>query len=750
MKVSKTILTLIVALAAGSAAAASAGTTAGTGINNVATASFDDPSTGTAAPAVNSNTVTTTVLPVIGFDIVYTDGSADGNTASTPATSADKTNILPGGTVNTPYSVVNNSNIDNYVVNLTADTTGSSTALPNVAPTAGAGGVQYFLADAAGNPTGPAITQVTLSNGGTIKIVQVLTVPSAATKAQQYSASPHGVAPAGGTGSGAYLAYDENTNGNNGDLEFSRATIYSPVLTPPLGPSTPVPTSPIVIPPTNPGTDPNNPNNPVSPPTTPTDPTDPSGTGYPDSAHPTTSIAVIGNDQNAYPLANQTSVTFSNNVHNGGALSDTVKLFPTDATGNPIGTNNGDGSFTVPAIGGNPGYKVTFTKLDNTALATATGSDGKVYPVLTVAAGGDSGYHVKIDYANPQTLPDPVAIAVTVGVSSGNKASTDPVNADTKSKDTIYPPGMFFGDDVSGVPTPAQVGPGNAAQTVDPSKSAAGAPVTAAGVNTDATAVFPMVITNPGEYNDSFTLTKTTIIMISTRGSTVSVPVRYVYADGSAVTQDTAGNYITKVVAANGSLKVYAVVDVPVNIAATTGTTGSNPEPSFTQTATGNYSGVQVIDNNDRIKVQYTGAISVAKTQSVRGSAFSAAAATARPGDALAYQIVATNNYNASVFNFKLKDNNATGGNAFTYTDFVSVNVILNGFTGQTPALASSNVYYSVDGGNTFTTTVPTPATVGTNGLQVAIDTDNSGTITAADQVPAGASITLTINTTVK
>ncbi len=67
MNISKKILILMVALAAGTAAAASAGTTAGTSIQNIATVNYIDPATGTAAAPIDSNTVTTTVLPVAGL-----------------------------------------------------------------------------------------------------------------------------------------------------------------------------------------------------------------------------------------------------------------------------------------------------------------------------------------------------------------------------------------------------------------------------------------------------------------------------------------------------------------------------------------------------------------------------------------------------------------------------------------------------------------------------------------------------------
>ena len=195
MKISKSALSLMLALAAGSAAAApltptavSAGTTAGKAIVNQASASFTDPTTGNAATPVTSNAVTTTVNPITGFDIVYSDGSADGTTATVPAASYDKADVVAGSTVITKYTVLNNSNIDGYVINLTADVatvnaTGSTVTLA-------AGGVQYFAVDSGGNPTGPALTKVTLANGAQQDIVQVITIPAAASRWRQVLGQP--------------------------------------------------------------------------------------------------------------------------------------------------------------------------------------------------------------------------------------------------------------------------------------------------------------------------------------------------------------------------------------------------------------------------------------------------------------------------------------------------------------------------------------------------------------------------------
>ncbi|UQN10159.1 hypothetical protein [Deinococcus sp. QL22] len=778
MNMNSRLIALMAALAAGSAAAATAGTTAGTTIQNVAQATFDNPDVpGTPATPITSNFVYSTVNAIAAFDIVYTDGSLDGNTATTPATSYDKANVLPGSTVTTPYTVVNNGNIDNFVVNLAADSTGTANAPASVV---------YYLASDTSFTT--PITLVTIPNGGQVDIVQRLTVPMSAVAGTTYSTSPHGTSAAGTISTTLpdttvvttpYVAKDERDNINppavapvNSDLQFTRATIYAPIITPPAAPITPL--SPVLIPPTTPGTPPADPNNPPSAPGTPTVPSDPTTPGYQDPNPPTgttptpggttpiTSIAISGNDQFAYPPAGVTQVTFNNNVRNGGAVTDVIQIFPTDpATGLPIGgTPTSAGVYTVSAVGtvGTsgyvPGYTVQFLSSTGAPLTMTTAPGGSVaYPSVSVISGSDVQYRTVVTYPDQALVAnaDPVSIPVPVGLSSTNKG-TAPTKADTFSTDTILPPGLLFGDSATPHPDPSLIGPGNTAQVVVPGTTAvpgvpaSGAPTT--NPASDPTAIFPMDIKNTGQYNDTYTLTKSTVKIFLNDGSSVDVPVRYVYASGAAVSTDTAGNFITNVVGANTTLTVYAVVDVPNNAKATTGTIGLNPNPVLNQPIVSNFSNSSYTDTNDQLKIGSTGTITMVKTQAVNSGAYSTANATPLPGDTLKYRIVATNSYNASIFNFKLVDSSAN--TAFTYTNFVTASVTLTGFGGQTPALASMTPYYSTNSGASFSSAVPTAAAVAAGGLTVAIDTDNSGTITVADVLPGSATITLDITTTVK
>ncbi|MFC6802271.1 hypothetical protein ACFQDE_11575 [Deinococcus caeni] len=250
MKRSTQLIALMAALAAGSASAA--GTLAGTTIENTATATFDDPNTGTPQNST-SNTVQTVVLPKPDFDVVYTtSGIADGNTLTT--TPVLTTGAVPGQVIETPYSLVNKGNTPLSIV-LNADTTGSA---------AGAT-VRYYLVNPDGSrgaeiPAGSAVP-VTADNPATtgvdegiVKIVQVITLPTdpaLITPTSVFGASPEGtvagtagadplVTPGNGYASGTTV--QEENKAVNTDLQFTRVTVYAPALdnNPNTNPGTPV------------------------------------------------------------------------------------------------------------------------------------------------------------------------------------------------------------------------------------------------------------------------------------------------------------------------------------------------------------------------------------------------------------------------------------------------------------------------------------------------------------------------------
>ena len=161
MKLNPKLLALMTALAAGAASAAppapnTTSTGAGVTISNTATATFTDPATNTAATPVQSNTVDTVVLPQPGFDIVYADGTNDGNTLGT--TTKTVTNATPGQSNSTDYYVVNNGNTP-LTVQVTANTSGSASgatvtyldASGNALPSSTTGGVTTYTVLAGGS-----------------------------------------------------------------------------------------------------------------------------------------------------------------------------------------------------------------------------------------------------------------------------------------------------------------------------------------------------------------------------------------------------------------------------------------------------------------------------------------------------------------------------------------------------------------------------------------------------------------------
>ena len=770
------ILSLMLALAAGSASAVSAGTTAGTSISNVATASFTDPATGTPATPVASTPVVTTVTALTGFDINYTAGTDDTSPTTGPFPSGyDKPNTpaLTAGVqtqVATTYTVVNNSNIDNYVVEIVP-----AVSTPSGSPALTAANVKYYKAGTTSFvpanelPVSPSTNKpyVVLNNGSQLDIVQVVTIPAGAAAGSQYSASPNGTAVAsagatntnypGGNGTtgvaaGApattYAAYAESSNQNtpgtpatNGDLEYTHITIATATLTP-KSPADTDPKTPAVTPPATPPTGPTPP--PTIPTTNPTynPPVNPAGT--PQNT-PGTVIVVdpVSGDQKAYPKsdadANPDVVTFVSDIKNGANVPDQVIIKP-DLSGLPAGT-------TIKVL----------DKAGNILTETSPGSGKYVVPydpanpATLTPAGGTATYQLVVTYPDSDSVtPDPV-ISVPVGIFSGVVVpSATPL---ATSNFTIYPPNLVFGDTQT---APAAPNPAPAVQqTVIPGAATS----VTSNSQTDSSAVFPMSVKNTGTYDEAYTLSAPAVVFKDASGANLpAATVTYYDSTGTAL---PAG--VTPIIPVGQTANFYAVVNVPATAAVTTGPAGSNPEPKLTQTATGNYSGDTATDINDYITVGYLSGsrIGVVKTQSVTPVAphanagvatpYAATPANAAPLDALNYRIVATNNYNGPVANFRLSDAAADIFGASKKVDFVSTKVSISGFTGT----ASTNLYYSTDGGATWAA-VPAPTTsaftptVNTNGLQFAVDTDNSNSITAADIVPAGASITVDIATTVK
>ena len=106
-----------------------------------------------------------------------------------------------------------------------------------------------------------------------------------------------------------------------------------------------------------------------------------------------------------------------------------------------------------------------------------------------------------------------------------------------------------------------------------------------------------MDLVNNGQYNDTFKLSATTTVPGAT--------VKYFYANGTELSKNTAGDYVSDVVGAGTELKVFAVIDVPAGTA-----TG---DYAVSQTATGYFSTIPLTDTNDIIRVTPFGKVGVAK-----------------------------------------------------------------------------------------------------------------------------------------
>lgn len=732
-------LTLLLALASGPALAS--GTTAGTVIQNTADATFIDPSTGNpvASPVV-SNTVSATVLPVAGVDFVYASPASLTNNDGFAFGAADlnyrRGAVIPGQAVTTTYTLLNNGNINGYVVTLNNVALNNPSGVP----------VQYFLASDTTFST--PLSTVTLPASGSVDIVQRVTVPLSSTPGTVISVSPYVTAAAGSVSGNPYPAADEKNNVNvpptpaaNFDLEPTDLTVITPVVyngpTPPANPAAPgtpgAPGSSVVTPPVSNAA---NPLNPVSAPGTPADPSDPSQPGRTDVSVPSTSIVISGNAQLAYPTAHLGGLpdvtTFSNvaaTPQNPSTPADTLSLFPTDGTGLPIGTNNGDGTFTLAL----PGGPVTVKFQDaagNPLPLLLNPSDGKIYPVLATPAGGGSvPYRTLLSLPNSYTVLDPVPVVLLVGADSALDAG---VKSSATTSDTVFPPAAAFGDvPASGnVPNPALIGPGNAAQSVTPgTPPAVGAPNPAA--TGDSTAVFPMLITNLGEYNDTFTLSGSVNVPL-TGGGSVVVPVRYVDANGTPLASGAAANsYVSPLVTANGSLTVYAVIDLPATASATSGT-----PLTVSQSATGNYSTIVMNDVNDQIVVASIGSATPVKSVN---------APSALPGADLTYTISAQNNYNVPLKNYVLRDANSAVTNVFTYATFKSVTVTLN-----TVLLNAGAAVYRFNGGAWQASNVPSVPLAAVTSVEVGVNTDGNLPMSAADLFPVGGQLSETLVVTVK
>jgi uncharacterized repeat protein (TIGR01451 family) len=109
-------------------------------------------------------------------------------------------------------------------------------------------------------------------------------------------------------------------------------------------------------------------------------------------------------------------------------------------------------------------------------------------------------------------------------------------------------------------------------------------------------------------------------------------------------------------------------------------------------------------------------------------------AAVALPGDQILYTVVAQNIGTGNLAQVVVSDPLPS------YTSFVSVSASISGFSGT--------VLYSTDG-STWSATAPTTLSAGQS-IYVAVDTNGDNTITSADVMPPGATITLSFRVQVQ
>lgn len=747
MKASHKILALMAVMAASVAGAQATDTppttnpngytAAGQGITNIASATYTVPGDPTPKTST-SNTVTTTVLPKPGFDIVYYDGTADGSgDPNNPANSATantphKFTVKPGETHTEKYYVVNTGNAD-LTVNLSTLTKGT--------------GVTTTISSDS-NGTTP-ITSVTLpDNGQPVAVYVRTTVPATAASTGNYDYGSTLVGKVIGTGTAATqngiasgVTLNENqsvdANGQPVSTDHPAGTDLQYVAieaTPadlgnhPNEPGGSPPTGTVTPPGSPDSTPPGTPNNPVpgynggTPPTAVTPP----GGGNTPGTTPIV-VDVNGDKQEAYPPADTNNtpdtVVFTNTVTNGAGNDDTVTLKPKSNGW----TKTGTGTWT------NGTTTVQFIDPSTNALTDT----------VKVPAKGRANYITQVTYpdSNPNQgtgFDNPKDVTVVITATSGNNPN---VSADTT--DIVHPAAAAFGDK-------AEEKQNGSLYSEDPSKAYyPGSTLTAAATLPGAIARYPMAISNTGTYADTYTLQGYVNIPLE-NGTTKTVPVTYTGTDVAQTGTTTVNGvsvpvYTTSNVPAGGHLDVTANVAVPDDALAT-GTT----EPMLQQTVTGKGSTIVMTDNNDPLKIGAAGSVVVGKFTQTKdgtpaadtqyatgnpatvsttvpaagtvyvtnpggydGSAGTNPNTSYLPGTKYSYKIVAKSGYNGDIAGFSLSDRL---NSALTY------------------------VSATCDVANNKTTVSPS---VSANGQDVTCSLGN-GTLSS------GATVTLTITVTLK
>ncbi|WP_414657404.1 hypothetical protein ACINK0_04255 [Deinococcus sp. VB343] len=523
MKANTKVLALMALLAAGVAGAE--GTPVDTEIKNIATATFNDPTNNNAPSSIDSNPVTTKVLPKPDFDVVYSGNTpADGTTIDTSPAPTYNTTVVPGQQMVFPYDIMNNGNTVQNITLTTneAGTIANTLVTPTYYEDKGVIGVYEPGTDTPiSGPVSvpydnPATTTV---DEGIVHILQVYTVPAdaAVTPGSTYGATPVGTGEVFNAGTISTKPEADT------DLQWNKVTVYDPSGL--VGPS-------------------GFPNAGAT------------GT-YTDPADNTTTITMSGDTQTAAPKAGDTTVTFINTLSNPGALEDGYVLQQ------PAG---------LPS-----GVTVTYLLPNGTAFSTTPVTLNGVTYVLenglptikNVAPNSteNASFQTVVTYPATQTG----SVSVAVPIDSINDTDT---TADDTTTNVINTASVLFGNQSSTSTDPV---PGDNNDTV----RSPDAPGTTVNI--------PMEIKNTGGATDTFNVSAdpVTFTVVNPDGtpSTVTVPVVYLPDANCDGTPDSTTAVTQPIVVGAGSATcIVATVAVPANaIPQTT----NNLQQTVTSTTTG-------------------------------------------------------------------------------------------------------------------------------------------------------------------
>jgi uncharacterized repeat protein (TIGR01451 family) len=238
-------------------------------------------------------------------------------------------------------------------------------------------------------------------------------------------------------------------------------------------------------------------------------------------------------------------------------------------------------------------------------------------------------------------------------------------------------------------------------------------------------------VTSPGtiQYTHTLTNNSNSGATCSISGSGGSFGWTYQYSlDGSTWAPSLSG---VAVAANGGSQTVYVRILTPAGepIGRTDVNTLTASCTVASTTATATASETTTVVGGD-LRLTKSAVSYVGSSATVRD----ANAAVALPGDQILYTVVAQNIGTGNLAQVVVSDPLPS------YTSFVSVSASISGFSGT--------VLYSTDG-STWSATAPTTLSAGQS-IYVAVDTNGDNTITSADVMPPGATITLSFRVQVQ